>query len=270
MIKIIFSLFILLTSTFAFAEEESEIVDCRAAKEFATISEFLKKEKVFPDSDPQIQKTALEVISGCEGSAQRFIQVFQTLDKAGFVRKNALSTAINYAKKSDAQARMFCMVFQKAYLKKYLDLTAADAFKLAEELSNGSKDDKAPSASDFEKTVGFCIDDRRISLPRKFCADFAKEVAKTSGRYEEDLFDDLKSLTLWFMTRSSGRQTAQNALTNSFEIVQHGPQAKENFFRALEYIKRTSGFPLKPHEAISLAAKISTQSHTFKKADSDH
>ena len=116
----------------------------------------------------KIQKTALEVISGCEGSAQRFIQVFQTLDKAGFVRKNALSTAINYAKKSDAQARMFCMVFQKAYLKKYLDLTAADAFKLAEELSNGSKDDKAPSASDFEKTVGFCIDDRRISLPRKF------------------------------------------------------------------------------------------------------
>ncbi|NCN40600.1 hypothetical protein GW916_05055 [bacterium] len=247
------------------AKEQDRFRDCSSSKEFLTSSEFLKKERIFPVHSDEIQNLSLKIIEGCDGSAQRFIQVFTTLDKAGFVRKKAIETALMFTKKTDVQAKTFCLVFQKSYLKKYLDLSAADAFKLASDMIQIEDGATSPAASDFEETVAFCVGDRRLTLPKKYCASQAIQLAKISGEYGESLFDDLKDLVLWFIERNEKDFPAPKAFSQAFEIVKFGPRAKDNFLKTLKYLNGESGPKMKPDEAFQLALKVS-QLSTEKKS----
>lgn len=239
--------------------------DCRAAKEFITSSEFLKKEKVFPTHSDDLRGLALKITAGCRGSAQRFKDVFRTLDRAGFPRHRTIQTALDYSKRSDSQTKAFVLSFQKAYLKKYLDMTPIDAFELAQSLSSDVTDEYSASAKDFEKMVSFCIHHRAVSLPKKYCSKQALKLARFSGRYKELLFADFKDLYFWFMKNLGGANDEEVSAPQSIEwalkVVANGPQAKENFINTFNYFRGSSNFPLLPMDQVRFALQVSQLSH---------
>ena len=241
--------------------------DCHAAKEFITSTRFLKSEKIYPAHSPELRNLALEITKGCRGSAQRFKDVFKTLDRAGFPRSNVVGMALEFAKKSDGQTKAFCVTFQKAFLKKYLDMTASDALKVAQSLALNSDDQISMASSDYEKMVSFCVEDKASLLPKQFCAEQAMKLASDAGRYKAGLFKDFKKLYMWNLENSGVDVSRANAMSWALKVTSYGPKAADNFFNSHRFIRSTSDFPLKPSEQIELALKISTESHRLLTTD---
>lgn len=239
----------------AFCKEE--VKSCHSAREFITASEFLKKEQAFPAHSQDLQKVALKVASGCDGSAQRFKNVFQTLDKAKFPRHLIINIALEFAHRSDAQTKAFCFSFQKAFLKKYLDMTQQDALKLAQSLSGSLDEELSVSADDFEKMVAFCIHHKQLSLPKEYCAKKALTLAKYAGQNRKSLFSDFKKLYTWFHKERPGQMPVIEAMDWALRVVSGGALAKENFLKSFQYLKNSSDFPINTKEQIELALKVS-------------
>lgn len=250
--------------SFIGSKKNEKYLDCHSSREFITSVKFLKAEEVYPEHSDKVKELALQIMEGCVGATQRFKDVFLTLDKAGFPRAKTVEVALEFTKHSDAQAKSFCLTFQKAYLKKYLDLTPADALKLARSMAAGIDKKVSIASDDFEKAVAFCINNRKVDLPKRYCAERAIALAQYADRYGESLFGDFKDTYFWFLKSFGKDISAPKAIEQALKVVSYGPKSSENFIRSFEFVKKSDMLASKTDQ-VELALRISSMSHLEKK-----
>lgn len=249
--------------SFIKSKKNEKYIDCHSSREFITSVKFLKAKEVYPEHSDEIRKLSLKIMEGCSGAAQRFKDVFLSLDKAGFPRSKTIGIALDFTKRSDEQTKSFCLTFQKAYLTKYLDLTPVDALKLAQSMAAGVDEKVSVASDDFEKAVAFCVNHKKVDFPKKYCAEQAVILAQHADRFGESLFSDFKEAYFWFLKSLDDETSVPKAMEYALKVVSHGPKSKENFIKAFDFVRKSAMLSNKSDQ-IDLALKISSMSHLRK------
>src|SRR4051812_28021482 len=76
---------------------------CLTTREYVTTLEFLRDSKEFQLPEKDARALATRVSDGCTGAALRFIKVTRLLTKAGVGSKDAVTTAADFAHRTDAE-----------------------------------------------------------------------------------------------------------------------------------------------------------------------
>ena len=213
--------------------------------------------KEFTRPEPELIKIAEGIAAGCTNAGRRFVQVAQTLLRAGLGGKDALKFAQELALKSEGEARAFVGIFRLAFLDDGLDMDLASSVQIARELSVEFKGESSWAYDDFRKIVEFCLKDRGLDLPRVACGRLASRIAKRAEVANGGISSDFMKVFKFVVDPKNGPGiTTSQALETAEEIALIGPDAVENLISAYRYAIRAKGLGLPVEEAFAFARKM--------------
>jgi hypothetical protein len=230
---------------------------CSSTREFVATLEFLRSVKEFALPEPEARKVAESIAVGCTHAGRRFIQVAQTLLKAGLGGKDTLKTAQEFAHRTEGEARAFIGIFRLSFLEDGLDLDLLNSIQMARELSVQFVGESVWAYDDFRKIVEFCVRDRGLDLPKAACGQLASRIAKKSEVANGGVAADFMKIFKFAVDSKNGPGvTTGKALALAEEVAVVGPDAVENFISAYRYAIREKGLGLPADEAFSFARKM--------------
>ena len=247
---------ILLLSSLLLGASSLAAEECLTTREFITSLEFLRSDEDFKLKENEAQDLAYQVASGCTGSAKRFIRIAKTLTKAGANRKNASSTALQFAIGTDAQTDAFITAFRTSIAEDSLDMDFENSAKIALSLSKEFQGDLKNVQSDFEKIVKYCADSTHLAIPRAQCGFFAARVAQSGAKWEGGAADSFIKTFEFLKSTDGPTLTNVESVKMAEKIVAFGPVAKENFTQGFQYAFSKSGLAMNRDQAIRFAEKM--------------
>ncbi len=240
--------------------EEEKDLTCHSTREYVATLKFIqKKASRLGLSEANAKLVADEVSQGCDGSAQRFIDIVNALLVAELDPKSSVETGLRFAKATDIETKNFLTVFKRAFLGKYLDLDLRNSVKLAESLSIDYKGEAQEVASDFIKLVSFCTDTKKLDLPYLKCAQLAAKVTSTRPEFKPYAANDFLKL-FKFIRDDKPHRSSGEALQIAEEVVTFGPTAAENYIQAYQFAASKSGLQYEDARAMEWAMLMAKRS----------
>lgn len=223
------------------SDEQKDNYKCTAAREFITAYNYLVIHNEFKVSSNLKRQIALDVASGCSGSAKRFIRAVDILTKAKLDTTNAIKIGKKLAIRDDATTEAFILVFQKAFISSYLDLDLLSSIKLATELSIDYQGDNEIAYQDFSNLVSYCVNKANLGMPKPYCATFAKRVALYGKGKNEGIFEPFRDLYQFLTIDQKGPLlTKRDGLKVAEEITAISPFAPQNFIMTYNFAMKRS------------------------------
>jgi len=203
----------------------------------------------------------MQVATGCDGAAGRFVHVSALLLQAELSGKDSIKTGLLFVKKTDAETSTFVTVFKHAFLAEELDLDVKNALNLALEMSTRFNGDAVSAREDFEKLLRFCStpggsSDENLDLPKPRCASWAVEIAKIGEPWEKGISQTYIDLFKFLRSDRGPLLPAHQAVSLATELMKAGPSAGENFIQAYRYGVASRGLDLSAQDAIAFARKL--------------
>ncbi len=228
---------------------------CETAKEFIVINEFLKKQDFYESN--WAKSTSKKASLGCKGSAARFIKSMKVMMKVGLYMEDAISISISLANTTDEKAETFFQVFQKSYLKNYLDLDTQSSVQLATELSLRYAGSSKKAKKDFDQFVEFCLDKESLGLSIPTCADFSLRMTNYGENKEAAVYPSFVRVFRFLKSKDGPEQSTSFALQFAEELVKIHPLAADDYIAAYKYAVKQEGLGLDKESALQLAKTLS-------------
>ena len=247
-------------SLFSSESQNIKTVECQSAKEFITVYEYLRGQKQFSELGDNSTRIALEVAGACNGSAKRFIEVYQVLSKTDLTNRDSLKTSTELAQKTDQHVKAFLGIFKSAYAQDGLDLALQDSINLAKKLALDFKGDVLNSENDFNEMVDFCLNPKQLNLSKKQCAELASRISSYGESYDQKVTPYFIQSFQYLTQKDGVNLTTMDALKISEELAQIHPSSFENFRASYEYAISTKGLARPKEEAMKIALLISKKS----------
>ena len=208
--------------------------------------------------EKQTQTLALEVSKGCNGAAQRFIRIQNTLSFAGLDGKNSVQEGLDFSRRTDAEVDTFLLVFKTAFAQDSLDLDLRSSLVMAKSLTQEFSGDSRAAREDFVKLVDYCSGENSLNLPRPACGSFAARVSKFGQQWEGGGLSRTFIRTFEFIRAENGvRLPTARALEIAEKLVATGPDSPDNFISAYRYGISKNGLELDESAALAFAMKMS-------------
>lgn len=227
---------------------------CDAYREYVTAYSYLLDKKAITFTKDQASRTAMSVAKGCDGSAARFIRVFDLLINARLTLHDATKIALEATQNGDDSAENFVEVFKAAYLEKYLDLSLQQALDLARSLSG-----KGPwIRKDYAKLVEFCLSPKGLALPKPQCAMLARDLT-LMGEEEQtrSVAERFVELLEFLRSHKDGPQlTTGDALSITKELMAISPDAGRNFIPGYKFARNKDELGLDRAKAVGFARQL--------------
>ena len=241
---------------------------CDSAKEFITTMQYLKKESELSLNPEEATKVSLDVSSGCNGAAKRFIQNTDMLRQSGMDARSAVKLGRRLATTDEAASAAFTKVFRLAFERFHLDLDFATAVRLAETLSVDFVGDPALAASDFDSIVSFCTRRKGLDMSKPNCGELAMRVSRMSAemdnKYSSAMKNGLAEMFIdsfdYLTSKDGPGLTSGDALKIAENIAASGPVALDNFKEVYSYVTSSKGLSLSRGDGVKLAATVAANS----------
>ncbi len=228
---------------------------CPTVREYITTFEYLKTKKNYY-THAWAQSVAHKVSKGCKGAALRFIKVFELMVKSDTYVGDSAKIAIQAAVAGDEATNSYIEVFQKSFLKNYLDLDLDTSIKLARGLSFDYKGDVKFAKNDFSKLVKFCVSQNALDLSKPVCAKLSYRISLYGQDTPTGVYGPFMVAFNYFTTGKGPRVTTSKALSISETLVKVSPMAVYNFIKAYEYGISKTGLDLTVSEAVKFAKSM--------------
>ncbi|MEZ4872565.1 MAG: hypothetical protein R2827_10080 [Bdellovibrionales bacterium] len=227
---------------------------CSASKEFIVSYEYLKGQSYFDQK--WAQSVSQKVAQGCDGAARRFIKAMKVLMQVGVYTDDAAQFGIQLAQSTDNKADVFFQTFQKAYLKKYLDLDVQTSLELARRLSYDFNGSSQIAEEDFSNFIQFCAGKKSLGLSIPTCSDFALRMTVYGEGKNISVYPEfIKAFE--FMTSKDGPEQPSNiALEMTERLMKIHPLAATDFVTAYTYSVREKGLDLDRGQALAMAEEL--------------
>lgn len=233
---------------------------CHSSREYITTMEFIRNQKEFELNEKQARELADKVSIGCTGASKRFIQVTKLLVKSGAPSDKAIETGIEYAQGEEQAFAAFMTIFKSSYLESLLDLDLKLSLDISKSLTQGYKGNKKLVEADFSQLVEFCVSQKSLDLPLPECAKTAARVVKSGENFEFKIGTDFIDVFNFVTDKDNANLPTFKALNVAENVVQYGPEAKPNFFKAYEYGIAKNGLDKTIPDAIEFAKTMASRS----------
>jgi hypothetical protein len=227
---------------------------CDSYREYVTAYHYLLDKKNLAFTKDQASRTAMQVAKGCDGSAARFIRVFDLLVNARMTLQDASTVALEVAQNGDDSAANFVEIFKAAYLEKYLDLSLQQSIDLARSLSG-----RGPwIRKDYGKLVDFCLSPKGLALSKPACATLARDMTLLGEEGQtRPVSDRFVELLEFLRSHKDGPQlTTQDALAITRELMQVSPEAGRNFIPGYKFARDKNELGLDRGQAVTFARQL--------------
>lgn len=241
--------------------------DCKSTKEYITTREYFEKSDQLSLDASQVEQVAHDVSKSCTGAAARFIRSFEVLMKVELGTRNSLRLALELAKKNDAFTDSFLGVFQRAFLKEYLDLDLATSVNLAQSLSLDYKGDVKRGVKDFIDLTKYCLDVSKVGLSLPQCAKMAGELAKAGENFDKAMAPAYFEIYEFLTTEDGLTMPVGDAFNLAQKIVLQSPYAVDNFISAYRYAAGWDGMDRSAKEALIFAQQMSERTNQISDAN---
>ena len=230
--------------------------DCESFREYVTTIEFLrdKNEVAMPEADAQ--KMALDVSKGCTGAANRFIKVTTLLSRSKISGKNAAQSGLKFVMKSDAEMQAFIEIFQKAYLKEFLDMDMMSSVDIAHSLSNDFTGDSTVATKDFNEIAAYCNASSVIKMRKQDCGALAGRIAKKGQNSKLSVAQEFKNQFEFLVSSDGPKLNINDAIKAAEDTVSISPKASKNFINAYKYAVAKEGLRQTSVQALSFAMQM--------------
>jgi len=228
---------------------------CPTVREYITTFEYLKTKKNYYKHD-WARGVSHQVSKGCKGAALRFIKVFELMVKADAYGDDAAKIAIEASLAGEDVTNSYIEVFQKSYLKNYLDLDLDSSVKLARGLSFQYKGNAKFAKNDFAKLVKFCVGQQSLDLSKPVCAKLSYRLALYGQETPTGVYEPFMVAFNYFTKGKGPRITTAKALNISEKLIKVSPMAVYNFIKAYEYGISETGLDLPVGAAIKFAKSM--------------
>lgn len=232
---------------------------CKATDEYIKTLNYLRESKDFGFREEDSRRIADQVSKGCDGAADRFMQVLVLLKTVGMSERKSLELALDFSASAPDVQKNFLEIFTKSFLKEFFDYEFPKAMRLAFELSKDYKGNPAQARQDFLDMVQFCKDTKKMSLPLNVCSGYAVQVAKLSQYYDKGVVLEFKTVYSSLRERKDLSLDVKSALEVSYNILRHGPMAQKNFFDAFEFASKDLKYDKK--KSLEFAVELASRSH---------
>jgi hypothetical protein len=227
---------------------------CESAKEFITTFEYLRDASDLAGSGDNAVKIASQVAEGCTGSAKRFIQTLQFLNKVELPLQEILSTAIDFAKKEDTNVEAFNQIFKRLYAEDGFDLDIGASLKIAKSIGVEYPGNVKNALRDFERISAFCFKGDELFLPKPDCAELAKRISLYGKENRTSAAEAF--ISGYKYIKETVGLTSHDALKISEQLVGKDPQAFENFKLSYEYAMSEKGLKANKEQAVRFSKKM--------------
>jgi hypothetical protein len=236
---------------------------CHSTTEYIKTLKFLRESKDFGYREEACRKIAEEVSRGCDGSAERFVQILTLLKTVGLSERKTLTLALEFSAAPPDVQKNFLEIFTKSFLMEFFDYEFPRAMRVAMELSKDYKGDPARARTDFITLVQFCKNSRKLDLPIVFCAEYAEKVAKLSQYYQQGVAKPFLEFYDQLRDQKDFSLDVKSALEVAFGVMKNGPLAASNFLEAFRFASKDFGHDKK--KALEFAAKMASRSFIGEK-----
>jgi hypothetical protein len=240
----------------AAASPEFRESGCTSTREYVTTLEFLRAQSSFSLSEKAAREIAETVSKECGGAARRFIRVTSVLSKAELGSKDAVKAGLAFAARADVEADTFVEVFQKAFLKDYLDLDLASSMRMAYSLTTQFEGDVMAVRNDFFRILEFCLSSNGLDLPRPRCGEMAASIARKGQGYSGGIGAPFIQAFEFLKSDKGPKLATADALKLAEQLVASGPGASENFILGYRYAVSKKGLDLAGKDAIAFASQM--------------
>ena len=238
-------------------DEHGELKDCNAAREYITITKYLRsKQEDLALDEQKIRVIADKVSQGCDGAAARFTQAFELLQKVEVGGNTALGVSMDLSNRSNEYAKAFIGIFKRSYLAEYLDLDLKTSIHIARSLSVSYEGYPELALADFALLTEFCMENEKSNLPIQVCARIAGRVSKSAEKFEFGLAKPLIETYKYLRDHPAAPLPNIKALRWAERIVRSSPAAYKNFKMAYEFALSQEGFDAAQPEALGFALRI--------------
>ncbi len=259
---------------------------CRPTLEYQTTLNYLRESKLIKSSEAEARQIATQVASGCQGGAERFINVVELLSSAKIPANAVAQQAIAIANTTTAKAESFVTVFRYSFLSSHLDLDALSALRLAQSLSTDFKGDAKRASVDFSRLLDFCLGNLKLAKPA--CGEFASKVAQFGEKLAElplenrqeswlqdiiGVFADDEGLVskpyvefFAFLTEQDKgpKLSTHDAHRLALQTLAHNPLAGKEFAEAFRFALEKDGLNMDRNEATKFAADLAMKTENLR------
>ena len=233
---------------------------CRSTREYIETLQFLRESKELGFGEESSKKIADQVSKSCTGGAKRFADVILLLKTVGMSERKSLEMALDFSARPPDVQKNFVEIFTRAYLSEFFDYDYTRAMKLALDMSIDYKGDPKIAREDFLSLVKFCKESENLDLPLVFCTEYVEKVSKLSQFYPNGLKKNFLDLYDAFRNNDDFLLTVKASLKLTYEILEHGPLASDNFFEGFKLATKELNFT--KEEALRFAVDMAVRSHT--------
>jgi hypothetical protein len=248
-----------------FKKDEKEFSTCKSTEEYKLALNFLSKETDLSLSESSQVVHALEISKGCNGAAERFIELYLLLTKSGVDLGESFKLAKIFSQLESERALAFKEIFKKAFLENYLNLDFKNAFHLSLALSKDYKGNPENIKNDFVQLTEFCTDEKSMSLSYKACTELIIQVTESTVMYKNGVFADFKRLYEFLRTNKRLGLSVQSSLKIVPQVLKNGPKAVDNFLNGFTYAVSEAPVKLSEQQALKLALSLSDYSYQENK-----
>ncbi len=241
---------------------------CSSTKEYIASLNYLREKINLAGDEEHSRKIADQISQSCSGAARRFINTSQLLLEAELDNSTVIRVALEIAKSSDDNASAFYVIFQKVYLKTYLDLDAQSALNISLKLSTQFKGNSQASLYDFGHLVEFCLREQGLHFSQTQCADFATRIASLSVGSKNPVYPSFEKVFRFLMQQKNQRVTIPQAVEISERVLSNGAGAVDNFITAYCYALKQDGLRYSESQSLSFALRMAERSIDKTKTDS--
>lgn len=235
------------------------IKTCESSKEFITTMEFLKTKNNIGMTGNSALAVAEDVSKGCKNSAQRFIKIYEILERSGLDVKSSMNFGMKLAQMEEKRGDVFVSIFKKSFLKSSFDLDLKSAVQTAESLSIDYKGAPEKSEKDFDELAKFCLSNVNmggLEFSIGDCAKLAIRITKLGESYEKEIAKPFIDLYSFLLKDTQMGFTINESLKISEEVLKSGPESANNFKTIFKYAISDSGLKMEKNLALELSKKI--------------
>lgn len=234
---------------------------CGSTEEFIKTLQFLHTTKDVTFAEDASRKIAEVVSAGCDGAATRFAKVITLLKTVGLSDRKALEMSLEFAAQPPDVQKNFSEIFSQTFLKEFFDYEYPLAAALAYELSRDYHGDPLQVRDDFIDLVRFCKDGKNLDLPMKMCAEYTVKLARLTQYHPQGIREPFKTLFKALRTKPEFSLDVKKALEISYNVLQGGPRASENFFAAYAFANKKDGLDYNRQQSMAFALRMASRSH---------
>lgn len=261
---ILFFIFCLVLVQWSHAALPSPPVYCEATKEFITTFEYLKKREDLSGMADNAARTAMTVAKGCNGSALRFINTVEILDKTELTKRDVLKTSTELAQLKDESVKSFITIFKYAYSQDSLDMSLQNAMKLARSLAIDTHASPLVTEKDFQKLVEFCLNKEGIDQTKAFCSKYVQDIVSQTDLFNVSIADSFIEFYKLSVSKEGLNLLPKDAIRFSSQLIKIHPRAFENFLSAYAYAGSQEGLAYKKQDALRFALALGQRSKALE------